>query len=177
MLNKKSGFTIVELLIVIVIIGILAAIAITTYNSVQTSAENTKTITAVNATVILMKLYQVQNGTYPVPPNNSSDETYPCVGIYPSNICASINNVNADGTGIAYTSTTFNSKLQTAGSLPQPSTQLVTIGGQQTRGVFVVLTAAPGIVWFLKGSGIGCGITGATIDSNSGSGIRCILQF
>ena len=40
--QKQSGFTIVELLIVIVIIGILAAITIVAYNGIQDRAKNTK---------------------------------------------------------------------------------------------------------------------------------------
>ena len=36
---KQKGFTIVELLIVIVVIGILAAISLTAYNGVQTKAK------------------------------------------------------------------------------------------------------------------------------------------
>lgn len=40
--QKQSGFTIVELLIVIVVIGILAAIALVSYNGVQVKAQNAK---------------------------------------------------------------------------------------------------------------------------------------
>lgn len=40
--NKQTGFTIVELLIVIVVIGILAAITIVAYNGIQTRARTTK---------------------------------------------------------------------------------------------------------------------------------------
>lgn len=39
--NKQTGFTIVELLIVIVVIGILAAITVVAYNGVQNRARNT----------------------------------------------------------------------------------------------------------------------------------------
>jgi prepilin-type N-terminal cleavage/methylation domain-containing protein len=40
--QKQSGFTIVELLIVIVVIGILAAITIVAYNGTQTRAQNSE---------------------------------------------------------------------------------------------------------------------------------------
>lgn len=40
MLKKQNGFTIVELLIVIVIIGILAAITVVAYNGIQQRAKN-----------------------------------------------------------------------------------------------------------------------------------------
>jgi prepilin-type N-terminal cleavage/methylation domain-containing protein len=62
--DNRHGFTIVELLIVIVVIGILAAITIVAYNGIQTRAR-TATITAdlVNAAK-KMALDNVNNGSY-----------------------------------------------------------------------------------------------------------------
>ena len=48
---RNKGFTIVELLIVIVVIGILAAITIVAYNGIQTRAQDTK-INADIATIV-----------------------------------------------------------------------------------------------------------------------------
>src|SRR3954463_3155357 len=64
--NKASkGFTIVELLIVIVVIGILAALVITTYNGIQQKARDTERKTDVNAVHGQVEAYNAQNGKYP----------------------------------------------------------------------------------------------------------------
>ena len=66
-LKKKaaSGFTIVELLIVIVVIGILAALVVTTYNGIQQKARDTERKTDINAIHSQVEAYQAQNGKYP----------------------------------------------------------------------------------------------------------------
>lgn len=63
--QNKNGFTIVELLIVIVVIGILAAITIVSYNGVQQRAANNQTITTANTWVKALKLYKTDNGRWP----------------------------------------------------------------------------------------------------------------
>ena len=63
--KKTSGFTIVELLIVIVVIGILAALVITTYNGIQQKARDTERKTDINAIHGQVEAYQAQNGKYP----------------------------------------------------------------------------------------------------------------
>lgn len=63
--KKQSGFTIVELLIVIVVIGILAAITVVAYNGIQTRARNNQTIAAVNAWAKAIKLYTADKGSVP----------------------------------------------------------------------------------------------------------------
>lgn len=63
--KKTSGFTIVELLIVIVVIGILAALVITTYNGIQQKARDTERKTDINAVHGQVEAYNAQNGKYP----------------------------------------------------------------------------------------------------------------
>ena len=65
--QKQKGFTIVELLIVIVVIGILAAITVVAYNSVQQKARNTQTQHAMAAYAKAMILYGQDKGSYPTP--------------------------------------------------------------------------------------------------------------
>lgn len=63
--RKQSGFTIVELLIVIVVIGILAAIVITTFTGVQKKARDADRKSDANAIYSQVEVYFAQNGKYP----------------------------------------------------------------------------------------------------------------
>lgn len=63
--RKESGFTIVELLIVIVVIGILAALVITTFSGIQRKARDSERQTDINAVHGQVEAYYAQNGKYP----------------------------------------------------------------------------------------------------------------
>lgn len=64
--EKRAGFTIVELLIVIVIIGILAAITVVAFNGIQNRSYNTAVQSDLNSFAKKMGLYQAENGSYPL---------------------------------------------------------------------------------------------------------------
>jgi len=61
----QKGFTIVELLIVIVVIGILAALVITTYSGIQEKGRNTERTTDLKAIQGQLEAYYASNGVYP----------------------------------------------------------------------------------------------------------------
>ena len=63
--SRKAGFTIVELLIVIVVIGILAAIKIVAYNGIQVRARDNARIAKIQNIAKSIELYRVDNGRYP----------------------------------------------------------------------------------------------------------------
>jgi type II secretion system protein G len=63
---KKSGFTIVELLIVVVVIGILAAIVIVAYNGVQARARDARRLADIQTVNKALQLYYIDNGSYPI---------------------------------------------------------------------------------------------------------------
>lgn len=61
----NRGFTIVELLIVIVVIGILALLVITTYSGIQAKARNSKRQTDIQSLQTQLEAFFSQNGYYP----------------------------------------------------------------------------------------------------------------
>jgi type II secretion system protein G len=75
--KQQKGFTIVELLIVIVVIGILATLVIVTFTGIQQKARNTKRQTDVNAIQSHLEAYKAQNGYYPTRANINDTSTTP----------------------------------------------------------------------------------------------------
>jgi len=62
---RQKGFTIVELLIVIVIIGILAAITIVAYNNIQQRARDSARTSDIAGIQKALELYRADSGEYP----------------------------------------------------------------------------------------------------------------
>lgn len=63
--KNGRGFTIVELLVVIVIISILAVITAVAYNGVQTRSKISKMETDITTVQRLVEAYKARNGSYP----------------------------------------------------------------------------------------------------------------
>jgi prepilin-type N-terminal cleavage/methylation domain-containing protein len=121
--RKTQGFTIVELLIVIVVIAILAAITIVAYNGIQQRANNTRRIAAAKDWQKIITAYTSTNGTYPA----STLNNHTCLGTgYPTDL-----DVNPDedclGTGnVKHPLTSINTAYATIGTLPKfPGDKLV----------------------------------------------------
>lgn len=64
-MKSEKGFTIVELLIVIVVIGILAAIVIVAYNGVSNRAKATKANASASTVIKKLEAYNAEKGSYP----------------------------------------------------------------------------------------------------------------
>jgi len=64
-LKKQKGFTIVELLIVIVVIGILATLVIVTFSGIQQKGRNSQRQTDINAVQSHVEAFYADKGYYP----------------------------------------------------------------------------------------------------------------
>lgn len=122
---SRQGFTIVELLIVVVVIAILAAITIVSYNGIQDRAYNAKVVAAVDAYTKAVRLYNIQNGRFPdVGPTGVTclgrAADFPASGDWPAGVCKmeSMNNGPAEYT---YAVDSLHTDLSTMVSqLPDP---------------------------------------------------------
>ena len=72
--TSKRGFTIVELLIVIVVVAIFAAISIVSYNGIQQRTNNTAIINAASQSLKVIEAYIATYGSYP-----STASGYRCI--------------------------------------------------------------------------------------------------
>ena len=165
MKKTTSGFTIVELLIVIVVIAILAAISVVAYNGIQLRAENNKTIVAANQTLKLLTLYKEINGTYP-----NSGTKYACIGSgYQGDVCFSSPSVGTT----AEVNATFNTALQSVGTLPNGSTKNLTMDNGNIVAGLSFETGNKMIRYHLEGANQSCGISGSTGPYTYGTVTQC----
>ena len=173
MIRRHRGFTIVELLIVIVVIAVLAAITIVAFNGVATRAENAKTISAASTMNKALRVYAETNSMY-------NTDTYSCVGVAPcsmvsgSTTCFGYGSVGGVGPSFVSDMTTVMS------SVPSPSSQRMTCGsGSSYAGMFVYSynsRKSAIIAYFLKGNGTDCGVSGAQ-RAVDGDVVRCAITL
>mgnify|MGYP000863723167 CR=1 FL=1 len=70
--RKTHGFTIVELLIVIVVIAIIAAITVVAYSGIQSRARDAPRKQDITSLIKAFEVYYSQNGTFPVTSGSTS---------------------------------------------------------------------------------------------------------
>jgi prepilin-type N-terminal cleavage/methylation domain-containing protein len=74
-LSNKTGFTIVELLVVIVVIGILAAITVVSYAGITSRAKLASIQADLSSNATQLKIYQTINGSFPTTLVNNCPDT------------------------------------------------------------------------------------------------------
>ena len=148
MIKKAHAFTIVELLIVIVVIAILAAISIIAYRGIQDRATNTSIINSVSQTLKMIQAYVAETGEYPELSSACVTSTTGC----------------ADANVAISSSPIFDTNMQKVGTPPKST---ATLGGTTRYGVIYTYQATrtldsqsrPAILlYYLQGINQSCGM-------------------
>jgi prepilin-type N-terminal cleavage/methylation domain-containing protein len=129
-ISLKTGFTIVELLVVIVVIGILTAIGVVAFNNVQERAYSASTISTTDAYSKALRMYHIINGRFPNYGSAwstclGSTADYPASSDFPAGACTK----HTDTSGVAtydYASDAFYNELKTImKTMPNPKVRVV----------------------------------------------------
>jgi prepilin-type N-terminal cleavage/methylation domain-containing protein len=164
--NKRAGFTIVELLIVIVVIGILAAITIVAFNGIQQRGRNTQTISAVKDYTKIYAAYALDHNAYPGTSNH-------CLGTgYTDNLCWD-NRTYVPNPAV-------NTALQAyVSNLPNPNTTRVYRNATDGTRAGILYVNNYSFRYQLEGVGTDCGIPGAvrTFSVGQSNGPECTITL
>lgn len=115
---NRRGFTVVELLIVIVVIAILAATTVVAFNGIKRRADDTARYAELVQVDRLIRLYRVQNGSYPVTDMTPGKIT--CIGTeFPTGYCWD---------GASQTDQSVTNALKTVGNVPSGKLSITNYG-------------------------------------------------
>lgn len=181
-----NGFTVVELLIVIVVIAILAAIIIMSYNGIVTRATNAKIVSAARAYASAIDIYHLETGKYP---NVEAQYIclpgdYPAGGGFSADVCE-MNGFSGASQSTSYiTGSSYDLRIilqESKQDLPEASYGQVLDGmaaafpNQKVRGVLYSDDGAPQVIYHQIGT-TECpfGISNMALGSK---GVTCIYYF
>lgn len=161
-MRARPAFTIVELLIVVVVIAILAAITVVAYTGIQNRAYNSAMISAARSTVGLVSAYVAANDSYPSTA---------------SILCATTDNVcnNHSATTVTASNSDLMTALRTVGT-PAASAPSGNAGGRFGVSYYYrggsTWNGSPQpvyIYYVLRGTNTNCGLSNISTDANPSS--------
>lgn|GEM_PF-511627 len=188
--QHQNGFTIVELLIVIIVIAVIAAITLVAYNGIQMRAENSKTIAAVDQYAKALQLYKTNTGDYPLAGGGFQ---FGCIA--ESGTCAMVaGSAGPDcaSIGASGVSNALNTAIKTViASIPTVSSQTLQCESKTVKGALYVMYGTyfgPDIrngyiIYYLKGDQPCTTPAGSSLVNPNGriyystGTTRCYIQF
>lgn len=155
---KNKGFTIVELMLVIVIIVILASITVVAYHGIQDKAYVAKSAAAADSFTKLAGIYALKNEGFLPAISNSNEvcigsiEDYPATNDFDEGQCI------AGNYGSVYIDDDFNQDISRYGSIPNGSLPAINFGDYRIRGVVYQSDGDKDgyVIYYLKGEDQEC---------------------
>lgn len=171
----RQGFTIVELLIVVVVIAILASITVVAYNGVTAKAENTRTISLLNEWTQKLEMYKVKKDQYP-----QGSLEYVCLGdgyIANSDFTAG-QCMKAQGWSVSTDAAWIQDVKSTVDAIPDGSyTKVITLPDGSNRGMlYLSRNGGNGITYILHKTDAGCSLGDAYYEQGEYLVCRRVLQ-
>ncbi len=156
-LSLYRGFTIVELLVVIVVIAILASISIVAYNGIQDSAKAAKMMAAIDRYQKAAQIYLSDKGRYPQPTSVPSGQKA-CLGASAATSDFSANYCwRSSGSDLNPVDATLNAEFREAiTSLPDVSDVSFRLGTLNVRGILYDFPAKK-MIYYAPGANQKCG--------------------
>ena len=183
--RKQYGFTIVELLIVIVVIAVLAAVTVVAYTGISDRAAASKKLSIASQYAKMLEMYKLDNGSYPSSVADNADpetclggaQDYPAGDGYAAGDCLH----SADNTYRVGSSTALNTALAKYATYPASTYPTTMLGSESWRGFryayFATSTKEARIEWIVKGNDTKlCGPANATIWASTGT-VWCVMRL
>lgn len=164
--NRTTGFTIVELLIVIVVIAILAAIVIVAYQGIQQRADNSRIMEGVRFYQKALMAYATDHQSWPT-------GGFVCLGSgYPANKCWN----GPNGTFFVDGATDANLAPYVGGSKPTLSTNVLQITTAPDYRLGLLFNASQSrLIYYLEGGGQTC--LGGSVGGTEMQGTQCSIDL
>jgi type II secretory pathway pseudopilin PulG len=131
--KRNAAFTLVELMIIIIVMSVLAAITIVSYNGVMSRARNAQIIDGARQYYDAIQIYKLRNGVYPKTSGELNGDyiAMTCLGTgYPNGTCGTVTDV------AVYEDATFNAAMASIiANTPQTGDSTLPVGGESFIGV------------------------------------------
>lgn len=185
MKNAKSstnGFTIVELLIVIIIIAILAAMALGTFRGTQARAETSRILSEARTWKQAIQAYKAQTGTtlLPGPSQICLGDSLPAADGFIANNCMMM---NGNPTGVVNSPSAMTTLRTVISKIPSPQTVAVVAdytssgwGTWKYRGIMYMTDGTNDTVYYYVFGDRDCGTFTKSFDAPNNI-THCSSQF
>ncbi len=167
MKKTATGFTIIELLIVIVVIAILSSISTVAYSGIRTRAEDSAIASKVRSIAKIIEMYGAANGGI-VPHANWAcigyPEDFPAGNGYDADWCSKPSVIPTPAGYIHPVNPTLNAELETiVGRVPSSEIPEVVYGSYTLKGIYYDSNAThlggkPSLSFYVKGNRESCPI-------------------